>query len=65
MGTDRIHDHAHRTHAIGGLVGDRLGDRNLFILSTAMYTLGSFSARFLSADSLIFPDLPRRSAPGL
>ena len=38
-----------------GWLGDRLGDRNLFILSTAMYTLGSFLCSVSwSADSLIF-----------
>jgi DHA2 family multidrug resistance protein len=42
------------TPAVGWL-GDRLGDRNLFIFSTSMFTLGSFLCSISwSADSLIF-----------
>lgn len=38
-----------------GWLGDRLGDRNLFILSTAVFTLGSFLCSVSwSAESLIF-----------
>lgn len=38
-----------------GWLGDRLGDRNLFILSTAVFTLGSFLCSISwSAESLIF-----------
>jgi MFS transporter, DHA2 family, multidrug resistance protein len=38
-----------------GWLGDRMGDRNLFILSTAVFTLGSFLCSISwSANSLIF-----------
>ena len=38
-----------------GWLGDRLGDRDLFILSTAVFTLGSFLCSVSwNADSLIF-----------
>lgn len=38
-----------------GWLGDRLGDRNLFIFSTSMFTLGSFLCSISwSVDSLIF-----------
>jgi MFS family permease len=38
-----------------GWLGDRMGDRNLFILSTAVFTLGSFLCSISwDADSLIF-----------
>lgn len=38
-----------------GWLGDRLGDRDLFILSTAVFTLGSFLCSISwDADSLIF-----------
>lgn len=38
-----------------GWLGDRMGDRNLFILSTAVFTLGSFLCSITwSAGSLIF-----------